>query len=79
MIRTFENILVTGGAGFIGSNFIRFLFKQDDFKGNIINLDKLTYAGKLESLKDIAEQFEGNRYFFEQIDLTKLFSTLTVN
>ncbi len=47
-----EKILVTGGAGFIGSNFIRFLLKEkSDIK--IINLDKLTYAGNLESLKDV--------------------------
>ncbi len=45
-------ILITGGAGFIGSNFIRFLInKYPDYK--IINLDKLTYAGNLENLKDI--------------------------
>ncbi len=46
------NILVTGGAGFIGSNFIRaYLANNPDDK--IINLDKLTYAGNLESLKDV--------------------------
>lgn len=45
-------ILVTGGAGFIGSNFIRFIInKYPDYK--IINLDKLTYAGNLNNLKDI--------------------------
>ncbi|MFA6918602.1 MAG: dTDP-glucose 4,6-dehydratase [Patescibacteria group bacterium] len=45
-------ILVTGGAGFIGSNFIRYWLKNhpDD---SIVNLDKLTYAGNLENLKDI--------------------------
>ncbi len=45
-------LLVTGGAGFIGSNFIRFWLKNhpDD---KIVNLDKLTYAGHLESLKDV--------------------------
>ncbi len=47
-------ILVTGGAGFIGSNFVRYWLKNhpDD---EIINLDKLTYAGHLESLKDIED------------------------
>jgi dTDP-glucose 4,6-dehydratase len=47
-------ILVTGGAGFIGSNFIRYLLKNyPDYK--IVNLDKLTYAGNLDNLKDIED------------------------
>ncbi len=50
-----RNYLVTGGAGFIGSNFIHFLFKKyNNIK--IINLDKLTYAGNLDNLKDIETQ-----------------------
>jgi dTDP-glucose 4,6-dehydratase len=50
-----KTILVTGGAGFIGSNFIRHeLNNYDDVI--IINLDKLTYAGNLESLKDVEEK-----------------------
>ncbi|OGW54591.1 MAG: dTDP-glucose 4,6-dehydratase [Nitrospirae bacterium RIFCSPLOWO2_02_42_7] len=47
-------LLVTGGAGFIGSNFIRYMIKKyPDYK--IINLDKLTYAGNLDNLKDIED------------------------
>ena len=61
--------MVTGGAGFIGSNFIHHLFKQTDFTGCIINVDKLTYAGNLENLIEIDKQFGGNRYFFEKVDI----------
>lgn len=63
-----KNILVTGGAGFIGSNFIRYLFEKTDFKGRIVNYDKLTYAGNLENLKDIALKYK-NRYFFVKGDI----------
>ncbi len=60
-----KTYLVTGGAGFIGSNFIHFMFKKsNDIK--IINLDKLTYAGNLENLKNI----ENNaNYSFIQGDI----------
>lgn len=47
-----KNLLVTGGAGFIGSNFINYLLDDTD-EYNIINLDKLTYAGNLENLKPV--------------------------
>ncbi|MBP7653769.1 dTDP-glucose 4,6-dehydratase [Candidatus Dependentiae bacterium] len=55
-----KNILVTGGAGFIGSNFIRILLSErDDVK--VINFDKLTYAGNPENLKDVEND---SRYKF---------------
>jgi dTDP-glucose 4,6-dehydratase len=69
MKRKLKNILVTGGAGFIGSNFIHYLFTNNDFKGNVINIDRLTYAGNLDNLLDIKNEYEARRYFFEKADI----------
>jgi dTDP-glucose 4,6-dehydratase len=63
-----ENILITGGCGFIGSNFIRYLLRETDFSGRIINVDKLTYAGNPENLAGMEEDFEG-RYVFVKADI----------
>jgi len=63
------NILVTGGAGFIGSNFINYMLNQTDFSGNIINIDNLTYAGNLENLAEVETKFGGKKYFFIQGDI----------
>jgi dTDP-glucose 4,6-dehydratase len=63
-----RNLLVTGGCGFIGSNFIRFLLEREDFRGRIINLDALTYAGNPENLTGIAGDCPG-RYVFRKIDI----------
>ena len=65
--RSIQNILVTGGAGFIGSAFIRYLLSpQVNFKGFCVNLDALTYAGNLENLKSVSQD---SRYLFEQGDI----------
>ncbi|MBC8509859.1 MAG: dTDP-glucose 4,6-dehydratase [Anaerolineales bacterium] len=50
-----RNVLVTGGAGFIGSNFIRYLLRKEPGV-RIINLDALTYAGHMENLTDLPDQ-----------------------
>lgn len=63
-----KNLLVTGGCGFIGTNFIRYLFHESNYAGSIINVDKLTYAGNPENLADIASQFP-QRYHFIQADI----------
>lgn len=57
-------ILVTGGAGFIGSAVIRHIIKHTN--DSVINLDKLTYAGNLESLLEVSDS---ERYCFEQVDI----------
>lgn len=60
-------ILVTGGAGFIGSALIRYI--MDKSSDAVINVDKLTYAGNLESLRSVADN---KRYYFEQADICDL-------
>ena len=58
------NVLITGGAGFIGSAVVRYILGHTDF--NVINIDKLTYAGNLESLPGVNSN---SRYSFEQADI----------
>lgn len=59
-----NNILITGGAGFIGSELVRYLIKK---KFNIINLDKITYSGNLENLTEVATN---KKYKFYKADIS---------
>lgn len=77
--RKLKNILVTGGCGFIGSNFINYMFGQSatgskefmdsGFDGRIVNVDCLTYAGNPDNLSGVQKAFGGTRYFFEKADI----------
>ena len=75
-----KNILVTGGAGFIGSNFVHHMLKNHDY--NIINIDALTYAGNLDNLRDVEND---PRYTFVKADirdraaLTEIFETYDID
>lgn len=79
-----KNLLVTGGCGFIGANFIRYILTETDYAGRIINVDNLTYAGNPLSLQDVAEA-AGERYTFIKADicdaeaLARIFAEETVD
>ncbi len=60
-----HNVLVTGGAGFIGSNFVRYLLRTEP-DVRVFNLDALTYAGSLENLKGLPDE---SRHFFVHGDI----------
>ncbi len=68
-MRKFNRILVTGGAGFIGSNFIRYLLSAPDFDGMVITMDALTYAGNRESLADVEAEYGDSRFRFVRADI----------
>src|SRR5687767_13226282 len=65
-MRTPQNILVTGGSGFIGSAFVRYLFRLREFTGKLVNLDLLTYAGNPENVRGTVDEA---RYVFERGDI----------
>ena len=61
-------ILVTGGCGFIGSNFIRYILKNRE-EAKVINMDKLTYAGNLANLSDVVREYAPSQYRFIKGDI----------
>ncbi len=63
-----RNVLVTGGAGFIGSNFVRHLLRTDSTL-RVVNFDALTYAGHASSVEDLHAQYDA-RYVFVHADIT---------
>jgi dTDP-glucose 4,6-dehydratase len=63
-----NQLLVTGGCGFIGTNFIRYLLEESEFDGRVTNIDALTYAGNPENLIDLETHFPG-RYTFVKADI----------
>jgi len=63
-----KNVLVTGGCGFIGTNFIRYLLEESGFQGRVVNVDALTYAGNPLNLTEIEQRFT-ERYAFIQTDI----------
>jgi dTDP-glucose 4,6-dehydratase len=68
-MRKLSRVLVTGWAGFIGSNFIRYLLARPDFDGRVINVDKLTYAGNRDNLAEVEEIHGGTRHLFVEADV----------
>jgi len=63
-----KQMLVTGGCGFIGTNFIRYVLEESDFDGRVVNVDTLTYAGNPENLWEIEKAFP-KRYVFVKVDI----------
>ena len=62
-------LLITGGCGFIGSNFILKQFNSGSCKNAVLNIDKLTYAGNIENLSSIANE---PNYMFKNVDINDL-------
>ena len=83
-MRKLKNILITGGAGFIGSNFIHYLFNMSttdlfgdaNFDGTVVNVDCLTYAGNLESLQDVEEKYGAGSCHAELVSASACKETL---
>jgi len=66
LLRQPKSVLVTGGCGFIGSAFVRYLLTQPGFDGRLVNLDLMTYAANADN---VAEAAKSPRYVFVQADI----------
>ena len=73
MARAFKKVLVTGGAGFIGSAVVRYLVTH--LNRSVVNVDKLTYAGNLSSLASVEKE---PNYAFEQLDVKDRLGIISV-
>ena len=73
-----KNMLVTGGCGFIGTNFIKYLLEESSFKGRVVNVDALTYAGNPLNLTEIEQRFTEHYAFIQtdicnKVDMSRIF------
>jgi len=73
-----KNMLVTGGCGFIGTNFIKYLLEESGFKGRVVNVDALTYAGNPLNLTEIEQRFTEHYAFIQtdicnKVDMSRIF------
>ena len=69
--RSPKTILVTGGAGFMGNHFIRFLFSREDFHGTVVNADNLAYAGNPANLHDIEATHVRSENEWKNLDMVR--------
>lgn len=67
-MRKFDTVLVTGGCGFLGTNFIKYIFEKTSYDIKVINIDDLTYAGNIKNLIDIKNKYK-DRYYFERVNI----------
>ncbi len=60
--------MITGGLGFIGTNFIKYILEKKHFAGSILNVDNLSYSGNMINLEEVKRKYK-DRYFFEKVNI----------